>query len=101
MRPRWIPEALLRPLLTALTAIGGFGDVQDVAGIVVGLAIPVFHHQHTQAAPPANEILPALDAGLLPQPGDLEHRRILLRVRHDAPPVTNSASAASTAAMVV
>jgi hypothetical protein len=39
---------------------------------VVRLPVPVLHHQHLEATKTPSEVLTALDAGLRPQPEDLE-----------------------------
>jgi hypothetical protein len=68
---------LLHALLTALTAIRRFGEVEDMAGIVVTLPITVFHHQDLDPAEPAGEVPAALDRRLRPQRRDLQQWRIV------------------------
>jgi hypothetical protein len=65
---------LLRRLLITLTPIGRFGEEEMMAGVVVGLPLPVLHNQDLHPAQPTREVLPALDARLRPQRGCLQQR---------------------------
>src|SRR5690349_873679 len=69
-----------------LGAIGSLDEEQVVRRVVVGLPVPVLHHQRLDATHPAGELLAALDAGLRPQPGRLQHRLIAGIAAHRASP---------------
>src|SRR4051794_15259485 len=80
--------ALLQPL-TALLAVD---EVEDVAGVVLGLPVLVRQDQHLHAAEPAGQVPPAFGAGLRPQPASLEPGGEFLPVHGAAPsdfPVTS------------
>src|SRR4051794_19633405 len=93
--------ALLRPL-AALFAVD---EVEDVAGVVLGLPVLVRQDQHLHAAEPAGQIPPAFGAGLRPQPASLEPGGEFLPVHGAAPsdfPVTSiQASPPSNPAIAV
>src|SRR3954469_16514450 len=73
-----LERCLWRPLTTsailrALAPVCPLDEVEDVAGVVVGLPVAVCENQHLHPAETASQVPPALGRRLRPQPTGLEH----------------------------